>query len=766
MKSRKANMDMRLADIPQKGRLRLHFAGIVQGVGFRPFLYRAAEKFKLAGFVRNTSAGVTLEVEGARLPEFVNYIAGNAPPLSRIDTLRLAAIPERKSRKFNILDSEAGGRNNVMVSPDIALCENCRKEMDDAGDRRHDYPFTNCTDCGPRFTIIEGLPYDRPLTTMKGFTMCPACAAEYRSPLDRRYHAQPVSCPQCGPKLEWRVAGQAAKTDPLAAAVRTLRAGKVLAVKGIGGYHLACRADSPGALRRLRRFKKREMKPFALMATMDMIRRSCRVSALEKKLLQSPAAPIVLLQALPGNRLVSQVAPGQNRIGFMLPYSPLHRLLLDRMAGPLVMTSANLADEPLIFRDDSRALSRLADAVLAHDRPIRTFCDDSVLQAYGQGTHFVRRSRGYVPLPIGLPFSGSPTVLALGGMLKTTFTLLQGDRALVSQHIGDTGTASALAAEKEAIAHFRDLFAMRPEIIAIDRHPAYPNRLLAADFPGAEIVEVQHHRAHIASLLAERGEAGRVLGIALDGTGYGDDHTVWGGEFFAGDLGGLERTGHLLPVFLPGGDAAAREPWRMALSLLQAVPGTGTKAAVRFADRFGRKGEQVLECIAARCGGVMTTSCGRLFDGVASLLGLGDINHFEGELPMRLQAEAERARPGRRAYPFAIEENDGLAVLNMLPAVEAMLADKAGRAEKAYAFHSTLAQALLAMSMRCLAAAPATKKIALTGGVMQNLLLLRLSSGLLAKNGFQPLHHVQVPANDGGLSLGQAALAAAKYRKE
>jgi len=764
MKPRKVNMDLRLAAVPERGRLRLHFSGIVQGVGFRPFLYRAAEKFKLKGFVKNTSAGVTLEIEGNRLPGFVNYITRNAPPLSLIETLRLEAVPERNSRKFLILESETNGRNNVMVSPDIALCANCQKEMADPSDRRHGYPFTNCTDCGPRLTIITGLPYDRPLTTMKGFTMCPDCAREYRLPLDRRYHAQPISCPQCGPKLSLQIKGKASEGDSLDGAIKILKADKVLAVKGIGGYHLACRAASAAAMARLRRLKNRERKPFALMATMAMIKKNCRVSQAEKNMLLSPAAPIVLLETLPGNRLVSRVAPGQNRIGFMLPYSPLHKLLIEIMGEPLVMTSANLADEPLIFRDDSRMLPRLADAVLAHDRPIGTFCDDSVLQAFNKDTYFIRRSRGFVPLPIGLPFTSSRTVLALGGMLKTTFTLLQGDRALVSPHIGDTGTTSALAAEKEAINHFLDLFALRPEVVVIDPHPAYPNRLLAADFPGAEIVEVQHHRAHIASLLAERSEKGKVLGIALDGSGYGDDGTIWGGEFFSGDLRGLERAGHLLPVFLPGGDAAAREPWRMALSLLRAIPGAGPKAE-RLAKKFGRKGEQVLECIVERRGGVMTTSCGRLFDGVAALLGLGDLNQFEGELPMRLQAEAEKAQPQKQSYPYAIEQKGAMPVLNMLLALEALLDDKKSRAEKAYRFHLTLANGLLDMAIHC-SGVSGIQTVALSGGVFQNLLLLKLSRELLQKNGFQVLHHTLVPANDGGIALGQAALAATKYCKE
>lgn len=764
METRHASPDLRLADIKEYGRLRLHFSGIVQGVGFRPFLYRSAEKFGLKGFVKNTSAGVTLEVEGGRLSEFVRHIVRQAPPLSLIETLRFEEIPVRNSTEFTILASDAQGQKNVLVSPDIALCRECQKEMAAAGDRRHAYPFTNCTDCGPRFSIIAGLPYDRPLTTMKGFKMCPDCRREYESPSDRRYHAQPVSCPHCGPKLKLLVKGRERKGNALALALKILQADKVLAVKGVGGFHLACRAASAAAMARLRHLKQRSGKPFALMADLEMIRQHCLISQKEKELLTSPAAPIVLLQALPGDRLAPLSAPGQGRIGFMLPYSPLHRLLVEKMGEPLVMTSANRCDEPIIFQDAAAELPGLSDAILSHDRPIRVFADDSVVCSFAKETYFFRRSRGFVPLPIRLSFSSPETVLALGAMLKTTFTLLQGNRALVSQHIGDSESAAALKAEKQAISHFLALFALRPRLIVVDSHPAYPNRLLAADFPQAEIIEVQHHRAHIASLLAESGETDKVLGIALDGSGYGDDGTIWGGEFFLGNLGGLERVGHLLPLFLPGGDAAAREPWRMALSLLLALPGA-EKAAGRFANKFGRKGEQVLESIVQRRGGIMTSSCGRLFDGVAALLGLGERNSYEGELPSLLQAEAERARPQKKPYPFAIEKKAGIFVLNMLPAVAAMLEDKRGRAEKARCFHLTLASGLLDMALNCTCVS-GIRKAALSGGVFQNTLLLKMSRDLLKKNGFQVLHHTQVPANDGGISLGQAALAAVKYHKE
>ncbi|MDD8013001.1 MAG: carbamoyltransferase HypF, partial [Acidobacteriota bacterium] len=680
-----------------------------------------------------------------------------------IETLRLEELPVRNSKEFAILESEGKGEKEVMVSPDIALCPACKKEMDDPGDRRYQYPFTNCTDCGPRFTIIEGLPYDRPRTTMKKFTMCPECRREYTDPGNRRYHAQPVSCPNCGPRLQLRVKGKAVKENALAEAVKLLNKGKVVAVKGIGGYHLCCRALIATALARLRVFKGRENKPFALMATMAMIQRHCRVATAEKELLQSPQAPIVLLKAKANDKLLRLSAPGQNRLGFMLPYSPLHKVLIGKMNEPLVMTSANIADEPILFDDAAKELPKLCDAILSHDRPILSFADDSVIMAFEKEPYFIRRSRGFVPLPLALPFSSTKTMLALGPMLKTTFCLLARERAFVGPHIGDTESSTALAAEKRAALHFMKLFSLRPGIVVVDRHPAYPNRLLAEAFPRAKAVEVQHHRAHVASVLVENGETGEAIGIALDGTGYGDDGLIWGSEFFVGSLRSLKRAGHLLPVFLPGGDAAAREPWRTALSLLLAIG--AEKKAGRFARRFGRKGEQVLESIARRRGGVMTTSCGRLFDGVASLLGIGDRNSYEGELPSLLQAEAERSQPLKKEYPYALERENGLLVLDLRLAIEAMLADKHCRNERAYRFHWTLASALLDMAL-VLGREAKIKKAALSGGVFQNILLLKMTSDLLKKNGFQVLRHRLVPANDGGISLGQAALAAIQYGKE
>lgn len=749
--------------IPPKGRLRIRIAGVVQGVGFRPFLYRAAKKFKLTGSARNRGAEVVLEVQGKNLKEFIRHVERDAPPLSHIETLSWERIPERKGKEFAILESEGKGKKDIMVPPDIALCEACGREMADPRDRRYRYPFTNCTDCGPRFTLIEGLPYDRPKTTMKKFAMCPACRKEYTDPGDRRYHAQPVSCPNCGPRLQLRIRGRIAAEEPLTKAIGLLKKGKVVAVKGVGGFHLACQAGNAAALERLRGFKGRERKPFALMATVAMIQEHCLVAPAERELLDSPESPIVLLRARPGDRLLRLSAPGQNRIGFMLPYSPLHRLLVEGMGEPLVMTSANIADEPILFDDDAPELPRLCDAVLTHDRPILSFADDSLAVVFEKAPYFFRRSRGYVPLPVTLPFASAKTVLALGGMLKTTFCLVDGRRAFVGPHIGDTESNSALAAERRAVRHFMKLFSLQPEVVVIDRHPAYPNRLLAEEFPRAKIIEVQHHQAHVASVLAENGETGEAIGIALDGTGYGDDGTVWGGEFFSGGLAGMRRVGHLRRLFLPGGDAAAREPWRMALSLLQA--GGENRRARLLAARYGRKGAQVLEAVRERRGGVMTSSCGRLFDATACLLGLGAVNSYEGELPARLQAQAERAKPGGKIYPFALARENGMLVLDMLPAVAAMLADRGNPPEKARRFHETLAAALLEAAL-LLGREAKTRTAALSGGVFQNILLLKMLKERLEKHGCQVLRHRLLPANDGGVALGQAALAAAKYSQE
>jgi len=743
-------------------RLRITFKGLVQGVGFRPFIYRCAKAHGLTGFVKNTGRGVLVEVEGDAIEAFLRQAITQTPPLSRIDGYRSRRIPERFSREFTIVASEGEGAGDVLVSADVALCDRCREELFSPGDRRHLYPFINCTDCGPRFTIIEDLPYDRPKTTMKRFEMCPLCREEYARPIDRRYHAQPISCHDCGPRLRLLAPGIDPADDPVTEAVAWLRSGRILAVKGLGGYHLACLAGSEEAVARLRRLKRRERKPFALMGTLEMIERTCVVSEAARILLVSPSAPIVLMKRRSSEGIAPDVAPGASRIGFMVPYTPLHLMLLNGVERPLVMTSANRSDDPIIYRDDTEELLDLADAVLTHDRPIRAFADDSVTMVDSGEPYPIRRSRGLVPLPLDLPLGSRRAILGLGAMLKTTFTILFQKRAIPSQYIGNSDSPGTLEAMRAMIEHYGKLFRFEPEVLAVDRHPDYPNRLLIDDFPGAEVVEIQHHRAHIGSLMAEAGLRGKMIGVAMDGTGYGDDGTIWGGEFFLGDPASLKRFGHLRYFDLPGGEQAIREPWRLALSLLVAL-NRGEASLAAFAGRFGDRGERVLEVIRKGVARIPTSSCGRLFDAVASLIGLGDTSDFDGDLPARLQEAAEKsARPGGY-YPYKIGGGDTV-VLDLFPLLDAILDDRHGVAERAFIFHATLARAIADMA-QIARDRSGVGIVGLSGGVFQNLLLLSLTRSALEDEGFEVVVHRQVPANDGGVSLGQVFLAAAMLEK-
>lgn len=747
-------------------RVRILFKGIVQGVGFRPFLYRSARKYNLAGFAKNTSGGVTLEVEGENIEGFTHYLLTNTPPLARIDNYETREIPREFPETFEILKSEDTGEKDLPVSPDIAICHQCKLEFSDPGNPRYKYPFINCTDCGPRFTIIRDLPYDRPKTTMKPFEMCTDCSTEYYDPGDRRFHAQPVSCFHCGPTLSYHGKGQKQSEDPLETAVNLLKDGHVVAIKGLGGYHLACKASTNTPVLRLRQLKRRERKPFALMGTPEMIRRYCRVSPEEEKHLLSPASPIVLLRIRTEAAISKYVAPGLNRIGFLAPYTPLHLLLLEKIGEPLVMTSANISDEPIIFRDHLRPLRALSDGVLRHNRKIQVFIDDSVMQVYEGKPYMVRRSRGFVPLPIHLPVETPKTILALGPMLKTTFTFLYGHKAIMGQYIGTTDSPSAIEAEKLAIDHYMNLFNLKPDVIAVDPHPEYPNRLIADEFPEAEQMEIQHHRAHVGSLLAERHELDRVIGIAMDGTGYGDDRNIWGGEFFVGNLHHLKRAGHLKYIFLPSGDQSIKEPWRFALSIRNALYGK-SECTLQFAENFSDSGELLLEAIRRNIGGVLTSSCGRLFDAAACLIQIGSTNPYDGYLPMQLQAWAENCPHVYEEYPFSVEtetaENgEKCYILNLLPMFHDLLTDNRDTCRKAFSFHYTLAMGFVKMA-DILGQEYGLNKVALTGGVFQNTLLLKLTKDLLEQEGFQVLIHSEVPPNDGGVSLGQAFLAAAKH---
>ena len=738
-------------------RKRIVFKGVVQGVGFRPFVYRTALAFQLTGFVRNTPGGVWVEVEGKRLDAFIKALQRDSPRVSRIHGMTVRRIQPEHSTVFEIKPSADDGKTGTLVSPDIAICPNCIREFSDPANRRYRYPFITCTDCGPRWTIIEKVPYDRPNTSMKIFPMCASCRKEYEDPADRRYHAQPISCFDCGPGLFLVDASGRRHPHPVENAVGRLKRGEILAVKGMGGYHLACAADDDAAVLRLRRLKKREKKPFALMGTREMIGRECRLTEAERALLESAAAPILLLRKRKDSTVSRFVAPGLNRVGFMIPYTPLHLLLVEGTGKPLVMTSANHSDEPILFTDDLGALAEVADAVLSHDRPIRAFADDSVAQREGGRTILIRRSRGFVPLPLQMPFRSPQTVLGLGGLLKGTFAFLKEDRALISPYIGTLDSPRSLDAEKYLIDHFMDLFALSPDVVAIDMHPLYPNRRLGDRFTHSRIREVQHHRAHVAALLAERKIPDRIIGMAMDGTGYGDDGKIWGGEFFVGDIRRLDREGHLQYVFLPSGDLAIREPWRFSLSILHAIFGAGGKTAA-FAEKFGKKGRVLLEAISRQAGGVYTSSCGRVFDGVASLLGLGDTSGYDGELPALLQALAEASARPSGYYPFSVGREDGRLVLNLLPAIAGLIDDSRGPAEKAWMFHRTLARGFREVAER-LRERHGIGVVGLTGGVFQNMLLLKMTVRDLRAGGFRVLTHSRLPANDGSLSLGQACLA-------
>jgi hydrogenase maturation protein HypF len=717
-----------------------------------------ATRLGLAGLVGNDARGVFIEVEGdAGAVE--RFLAGlrHPPPLAvveRIDTRALA--PDGRSG-FAIVGSDATGSRRALVSPDSATCADCLRELRDPADRRHGYAFVNCTNCGPRFTIVTGVPYDRPNTTMAGFAMCDACAAEYHDPADRRFHAQPVCCPACGPRLALLgPGGRELPGEPVRAARTILRRGGVLAVKGLGGYHLAAVAADEAAVAALRSGKHREDKPFAVMVPDPASARLLgEVGDAEEALLTGARRPVVLLRRRPGAPLADAVAPGNRSIGVMLPYTPLHHLLVTE---PLVLTSGNVSDEPIAHRDDD-ALARLggiADAFVTHDRPIHVRTDDSVTRVFRGRELPVRRSRGYAPAPLPLP-GGGPAVLACGAELKNTFCLSSDGRAFVSPHIGDLENYETLRAYEEGIAHFTRLFGITPEVVAHDLHPdhlstAYALRI--ADERGLPAAGVQHHHAHIASCLADNAWAtpeSPVIGVAFDGTGYGADGTLWGGEFLVADLTGYERAGHLRPVPLPGGAAAIREPWRMAAAY--GVPGDG-EVARRNADRW----DAVTALARTGTGSPPTSSAGRLFDAVAAVLGVRDRVHYEGQAAIELE---QRADPRERGtYPAGVEDGPPF-VVSGADLVLAVLEDlDAGVPVPRIAarFHNAVGDLIVAGAAR-LREATGLATVALSGGVFQNVLLLEHTVGGLEAAGFTVLTHHRVPPNDGGISLGQAAVA-------
>jgi hydrogenase maturation protein HypF len=759
--------------------------GVVQGVGFRPFVYSLATRLGLAGHVGNDSAGVFIEIEGPppRVRDFLALLEQDAPPLARIDAIRATAISPGGGGGFVIVPSEPGGRRQALVSADSATCADCLAELADPGDRRFGYPFINCTNCGPRFTIVRDVPYDRPLTTMAGFALCAACAAEYHDPADRRFHAQPVCCPACGPRLQLLdgSGSEVPVSDPIVAAAALLGAGDVLAVKGLGGYHLAVDAGSEAGAAALRARKRREDKPFALMAAdLSAARGLCSIDETAASLLTSGRRPIVLLPRLrpgDGTRVARAVAPGTRQLGVMLPYTPLHHLLLRALGRPMVLTSGNTSDEPIAY-DDKDALARLAgiaDAFLAHDRPIHMRTDDSVVRGFRGREMIMRRSRGYVPEPVRLRAPVARAVLGCGAELKNTFCLAKGDRAFVSHHIGDLENYETFRSFSEGIAHFRRLFDVTPQVVAHDLHPEYLSTKYALECEDVELVAVQHHHAHIASCLADNGEEGPVIGVAFDGTGYGPDGTIWGGEFLIADLAGFSRAGFLAPVPLPGSAAAIRQPWRMAAVYLAAAYPSGPPGSLDVMRRNEGRWADVLAVARSGVNSPLTSSAGRLFDAAAAVLGVRDAINYEGQAAVELEQLADPAeRGGYRAGISeiggveGIEGIEGGAQLRVLGAdlIRAVVDDirgGAGRAVVAARFHNGVADAI-ARTCALLRARTGLGVVALSGGVFQNLLLLERTARRLEDDGFRVLVHGRVPPNDGGISLGQVAVAGARDR--
>lgn len=759
-------------------RRHIHVDGVVQGVGFRPFIYGLAVRHRLTGWVLNSSSGVDIAVEGppTALDSFQRAITAEAPPLARIDRVTATLLPRdgEPFTTFSIRHS-ATDAGASLIAPDVATCPDCLAEILNPADRRYRYPFTNCTNCGPRYTIIEAMPYDRPMTTMRAFAMCPACQAEYDDPLNRRFHAQPNACPVCGPRLRLIAPADtpadllAGCPDDIARAAALLRAGYILAIKGLGGYHLACDATSAEAVARLRQRKSRPDKPFAVMLeSLEAVRRRCVVNADEAALLSAVSAPIVLLYTRPDSDIAPNVAPDNPMLGVMLPYTPLHHLLLRDAGIPLVMTSGNLSDMPVI-KDDDEALEKLAsiaDAFLLHNRPIHMRCDDAVWwvdRFAGEGDAALqplRRSRGDAPYPIHLPWPAPRQILATGAEMKNTLCLLRGQDAFLSQHIGEVDSLEALAYFREALDHLRRIFKVQPETIAHDLHPGYLTTRLARELAAAwdvPRVEVQHHHAHIAACLAEHGRDEPVIGLALDGTGYGPDGAIWGGEVLAADLQGYERLAHLEYLPLPGGEAAIRRPYRIAWGYLWETGGDIPHLPT-LSHLNPQEQAIVIQQVSRRLNSPLTSSAGRLFDAVSALLGLCPVTTFEAQAAIALELAA-RGVDLARIIPYAFTLDDSIIRVGGL--LESVVRDvDAGRpiGEIAAAFHLTLAEMFAAAAEQA-RSQTGLGTVVLSGGVFQNRLFLRLMREALRRRGFAVLSHRQVPANDGGLSLGQAAVA-------
>ncbi|MFB0557050.1 MAG: carbamoyltransferase HypF [Dehalococcoidia bacterium] len=765
----------------------INVRGVVQGVGFRPFVYGLATKYNLKGWVCNTSEDVKIEIEGETeaIEQFKLELQTKAPPLAHIEDIAISYHSPIGYKSFEIRSSIAEEGKYQLISPDIATCQACLSELLDSNNRRYRYPFTNCTNCGPRFTIIEDIPYDRPKTTMRYFQMCHQCQEEYDNPLDRRFHAQPNACPKCGPKVELVDAQgkPVASPDPIATASQLLRRGNIIAIKGLGGFLLACDATNKAVVKTLRERKRRPFKPFAIMVTnMAEVKKHCYVSPEEEKLLTSPQSPIVLMRWKEGSPVSREVAPNLAYLGIMLPYTPLHHILLRDTGLPLVMTSGNISEEP-IANDNDEALRRLkgiADYFLIHNRDIYSRYDDSVAMVERGTNQLVRRARSYAPYPITLPFK-TKQVLGCGAELKNTFCLTRDNYAFLSQHIGDMENVETLEHFGNTISLYKRLFRIEPEIVAHDLHPDYLPTKYAQELSesGMKVIAVQHHHAHIASCMADNGLQSRIIGVAFDGTGLGSDGHTWGGEFLVSDYESFNRVGHLEYLPLPGGDAAIKKPYRTAIGYILSLLGEDALRELAFMEQVSEAEAEVIKRQIERgLNSPLTSSMGRLFDAVSALIGIRDKIDYEGQAAVELEMAAypnhyeERdslLTPGtssaisadNESYPYNITKDKGMRIIKLRELLQAIVEDLkqgASQGKISIKFHNTIAQ-MTSQVCRLIANETGINQVALSGGVFQNRLLLNKTASLLEKSGFQVFIHRQVPCNDGGISLGQAVIA-------
>ncbi len=747
-------------------RAEIRITGMVQGIGFRPFIYNLAQKHSVRGWVLNNEKGVFIDAEGddGNLNRFIQDIPKMAPPLSRIETFQINYLEPSGYRLFEIKKSEEAEERFVLISPDIATCDQCLSELFSPRDFRYRYPFINCTLCGPRFTIIKNIPYDRHKTTMAPFTMCLVCKKEYDDPANRRFHAQPNACPSCGPSL-WLEDREAKKVsvDPIEMTLKLLETGAIIAIKGLGGFHLACNAKNEEAVSNLRSRKFREDKPFAVMCRdIEEVRTHCEVNQEEERLLTGVERPIVILKRKKDSLIAHSVAPYQDTLGVMLPYSPLHHLLLNGSLKTLVMTSGNVSDEPIAYRDDEakNRLRKIADYFLLHDREIHMRCDDSVTRVFKGKPFIIRRSRGYVPFPIKLSLP-LEMILACGGELKNTFCVTRGSYAFLSHHIGDLENLETLTSFEEGIEHFKRLFNIEPKAVAYDLHPDYLSTQYALSLPDLPKVGVQHHHAHIVSCMAENGIEGEVIGVAMDGTGFGTDGTIWGGEFLKANYKDFDRVAHLKRVPMPGGPMAIKQPWRMAMVYLADTFGDGAKELkIDLMKRIDfQKWDVLKRAIERKINTPWTSSMGRFFDAVSSLLGIRDEVNYEGQAAIELETVA--ARDVREEYAFRIHQEQRSMVIDLSETVKGIVADleKGVPASNISGkFHQTISR-LITETCKIIRTRVGLNRVVLSGGVFQNMLLISLVTKELEGSGFEVYTHHLVPTNDGGISLGQAVVA-------